>query len=123
MQKKLILIRDDQYERYNGIGLGYDDDELLILKEYLCTAMGYDLDWAPIAKNYIRRSIDFDSVGSEIIGDKVKVDHLFLTNLKNPEIPKEEFFALVDKWFELIAAKAEQIVITNDNGKFSIGTE
>lgn len=120
---KIVLLKNPQYNYYEGRG-DYSDDELLILKEYFSSAIGYDLSRASKLRDLISRgSIGGNAIGSEIIDGKVKLHHFYIENLKEPVLTQEELLALVDKWFELIAAKADQIVITNDNGKFSIGTE
>ena len=122
---KVILVKNAQYGWYKRDNPYMPpDDELLILEDYFGSGLGNDPSQASSIKNLILRDIiGSDLIGSEIIDGKIRLYHLFINNLKEPQLTKEELLKLVDKWFELVTAKANKIVIMNDNGKFSIVTE
>lgn len=125
-QTKMIFMRDCQRGEYTGIGPDYSDDELLILEELFSSFIGGD----PTSVFKRRRWMEGDNVcvggnllGSYVIDGKIHIYHDYVPNLKEPVLTKEELLALVDRWLQLVAVKTERIVITNDDGKFSIGAE
>lgn len=123
-QTKMIMIRD--CGRYTGIGPDYNDDELLILRQYFGSEVGGDPTSVFKLRRWMERveaGVGGNAIWSEVIDGKIHIYHEYVPNLKEPVLTKEEVLALVDRWLQLVAVKTEKIVITNDDGKFSIGTE
>jgi hypothetical protein len=122
---KVWLKKDQRYNYYARFAPRYPDDELLVLEQYFASELGNDPSKAlRIKKQILENGVGGNAIGSEIIDGKIKLFHLYVSGLKKePVLTKEELLELVDKWFELVAAKVDQIVITNHNGKFSIGIE
>lgn len=121
---KVVLMRNSHYGWYKREAYYNPDDELLILEQYFGSELGSDPTRASIIKKQIlKNEVGGNAIGSELLDGKIKLFHFYIPNLKEPILTKEELLNLVDTWFKLVAAKAEKIVITNDHGKFSIGTE
>ena len=101
------------------------DDELLVLAEFVDSVLRYKASRALEIKEQIKKgNIGWEPIEAEIIAGKIQLYHLHVSGLKKePRLTKEELIEFIDKWFELVASKVERIVITNENGKFSIGTE
>lgn len=124
MKMKITLVRDPQFARYFRADFNVGD-ELFILGEYFSSSLGSD----PILVFRYRQFIEADvlsgePIGAEVIDGKIYLYHLYVSGLKKkPALTKEELLALVDKWFELVSTGAERIVITNDDGTFSLGIE
>lgn len=121
---KITLVRNPKYGWYTREESYNPDDELLILETYFCSGIGYNSATFPkIKKLILGGCIGHEPIGGEIIDGKCQLYHLYIDNLKEPRLTKEELLELIQKWFELVAAKVDKIVLTNDNGKYSIGTE
>lgn len=121
---KVTLIRHPQYGSYSREEFYNPDDELLILENYFPAAAGYDPSHFPMIKKLLHRGIvGANPIGSNFIDGKFQFYHNYIDNLKEPRISPEDLLKLIEKWYELVSAKVDRIVITNDNGTFSIGTE
>lgn len=121
---KVTLKRHSQYGWYSREELYNPDDELLILEQYFPSAVGYDpKHFSMIKKLILEGIVAAEPIGVDIIDGKFQFYHLYIDNLKEPRISQNDLLELIEKWYELVSAKVDQIVITNDNGKFSIGTE
>ena len=121
---KLVLVRrsgDGHYFRKNRSQI---DGGLILLWLFFTGCVGYDSkDLSFIREEISKGTVGCNDIGATIIDAKLQFSHDVIEGLEEPRLTKEELLALVDKWFELVAAKAGQIVITNDNGKFSIEVE
>lgn len=121
---KVTLVRNSQYGWYRREADYNPDDELLILEQYFGSELGSDPSQVLIIRKYIlKNEIGGNAIEADIIDGKIRLSDIYVPNLKEPVLTQEELLILVDKWIELVAAKVDKIVITNDNGKFSIGTE
>lgn len=124
MKMKITLVRFPQFGRYFRADFNVGD-ELFILGEYFGSSLGSDPTLVSRYRQFIESGVlSGEPIGSEVIDGKIHLHHLYVTGLKKkPALTKEELLALVDKWFELVSTRAEKIVITNDNGAFSLGIE
>lgn len=146
---KTILVRDSQGCYAREEFHDHPGDELLILEDYFRLSIGRNPARILLAKQSIENnSLTYGPIGVEIneppsklsffipllnveigwlrersINGKIRLYHKNIPNLKGLFLTKEELLTLVDRWFELVSSGAEKIVITNDNGKFSIGAE
>ena len=121
---KAILIYDAKHGWYASKEIILDD-ELLILAEFVDSVLRYKPSRALEIKEQIEKGkIGWDPIEAEFFDGKIRLFHQYVPGIKKePILTREELLAFVDKWYALIAAKVDKIVITNDNGKFSIGTE
>jgi len=121
--KKIILIRDPERGSYSWQRSEGNVEDFTLLQLYFDSCVRYD----PQRFSLIKQQILEGRTGCNDTGATI-VDGMFqfyhdLIDFQEPRISKEDLLKLVEKWYQLVEAKVDQIVITNDNGKFSIGTE
>lgn len=127
---KVTLVKDPQHGWYDSSGdpRDYRDDTydgtLLIFEDYLRLAMGHDASKASERKKLLLyHEIGYNVVGSKSVGDNVRLYHLCVHDPEEVIIPRREILKLIDRWFKLVAAKTDKIIITNNDGRFSISAD
>lgn len=123
---KIVLIKDKQYGLYYyKDNSKQDDDELVILWLFFTTCLRFDLSFSVRIKKLLNEHDQFGcgDLGIEYIDGKLQIYHDLIEDLKEPRLSKEELVALIDKWYELVAAQPDKIIITHQDGKFTLSAE
>lgn len=121
---KMIFVRDSKTGHYKRNDSYDADDELILLSWYFADCVRFDpAHFSTIKKLILEGIVGCNDVGATIIDGKFQFCHQLIDGFKEARLTQEELLELVQKWYELISAKVDKIVLINDNGKYSIETE
>lgn len=121
---RIALIRNPENNEYINEDMRDADDELTLVWLFFTECVGYDpADFEQTKEDLREGMIGRNSIGTRLNKSKYYIFHELIEGFKEPQFTEEELIELIQKWYELMAAKADKIVFTHDNGKYLIGTE
>jgi len=122
---QITLVRNPNDHTYDK-KQAYDLEEKLVLLWMLFDSyIRYNpVDFSNVKNNIIERNVIGENViGATFVDGKWQIYCELWDDIYEPRLSTDELLELIHTWYDLIIKKVEKIVMTYENGKYSISSE
>lgn len=121
---KIILVRNLKDGEYDKKEVYDPSEDLILLWMYFDSCVRYDpAEFELIKKLMMQGIVGCNDIGARSVDGKWQFRHDLWDDLKGPHISTDELIGLIEIWYKLVSAKVDKIVISYENGRYSISSE